>query len=69
MGEQNKPESTRGDEPGTKQQQGSPGQQPQKPMGQPDKTDPNADPQKNRDQGRKAGEEEPEGVEKPLRNP
>lgn len=51
MGEQNKPESTRGDEPGTKQQQGSPGQQPQKPMGQPDKTDPNRDADPGRDKG------------------
>ena len=55
MADPNKPEPTRGDEPGTKQQQGSPGQQPQKPMGQPD---PNADPQKKDDQGRKGSEDE-----------
>ena len=63
MGENTKPESTRGDEPKTGQQQGSPGQQPQKPMGQPDKADPNLD------RDRKGQKEEPEGVEKPLRNP
>jgi hypothetical protein len=63
MPEQNKPGSTRGDEPGTKQQQGSPGQQPQKPMGQPDKTEPNrgADQEQQKDQ--------PGQVKNPNRTP
>jgi len=61
MNEQAKPDTTRGDEPGSKPQQGSPGQQPQKPMGQPDKSDPNRDANKERDQDR--------NMENPNRTP
>jgi len=53
VGEHNQTESTRGDEPVTGQQEGAPGQQPQTPVTQPD-----LDPLRKDDPGRKASDEE-----------